>query len=76
VRAIGAQADVIVDLRELVFADSSLMLDLAMLSQRLRTRGGAILLRDAQPQIRKLIEMVGLDHLPGVTLEDSAPAVA
>ena len=76
VRAISAQADVIVDLSGLVFADSSLMLDLAMLSRRLRTRGGALLLQDAQPQIRTLIELVGLHRLPGVRLEGASPALA
>ena len=63
----------IVDLSELVFADTSLMLDLAMLSRRLRRRGGLILLQGAQPQIRTLIELVGLDRLPGVQLD---PAIA
>ena len=62
----------VVDLSELVFADTSLMLDLAMLSRRLRARGRAILLRGAQPQIMTLIELVGLDRLPGVRL-DVAP---
>ncbi len=72
-RAIGAQADVVVDLSELVFADTSLMLDLAMLARRLRVRGWAILLRNAQPQIRTLIEIVGLHRLPGVRLEGPSP---
>ncbi|HWC86034.1 MAG TPA: STAS domain-containing protein [Solirubrobacteraceae bacterium] len=71
-RAIRAQADVIVDLSELVFADTSLMLDLAMIARRLRTRGRALRLRGAQPQIKALIEMVGLHRLPGVRLEGSA----
>jgi anti-anti-sigma regulatory factor len=75
-RAISAQADVIVDLSGLVFADSSLMLDLAMLSRRLRTRGRALRLRGAQPQIWTLIELVGLHRLPGVRVEGPAPALA
>lgn len=66
----------VVDLNELVFADASLMLDLAMLARRLRARGSAILLRGAQPQIRTLIELVGLQRLPGVRLEGPAPALA
>jgi anti-anti-sigma regulatory factor len=76
VRAIAAQDDVVVDLTELVFADTSLMLDLAMLARRLRVRGRAILLRGAQPQIRKMIEIVGLHRLPGVRLEGPSPALA
>ncbi|HEY3726893.1 MAG TPA: STAS domain-containing protein [Solirubrobacteraceae bacterium] len=75
-RAIRAQADVIVDLSDLVFADSSLMLDLAMLARRLRTQGRALRLRDAQPQIRRLIEIVGLHRMPGVKLEGPATALA
>ncbi len=72
-RAFRAQADVTVDLSELHFADTSLIVDLAVLSRRLRRLGWAILLRGAQPQILALIEMVGLDRLPGVRLE-IAPA--
>ncbi|MEO6859488.1 MAG: STAS domain-containing protein [Solirubrobacteraceae bacterium] len=75
-RAIRAQADVIIDLTELVFADASLMLDIAVLARRLRTHGRAVLLRGAQPQIRTLIELVGLHRLPGIRLEGPAPAVA
>ena len=71
-RAFSAETDVIVDLTELAFADASLMVDLAMLSRRLRYRGRALMLRGAQPQIQRLIEIVGLDRLPGVRLESLA----
>jgi anti-anti-sigma regulatory factor len=43
-----------------------------MLSRRLRSRGRALMLRGPQPQIRRLIELVGLDRLPGVRLESLA----
>jgi len=76
VRAIGAKTDVIVDLSELVFADTSLMLDLAMVARRLRVRGSALRLRGAQPQIITLIELMGLHRLPGVRLEGPWPAHA
>jgi len=76
VRAFRSETDVTVDLSGLVFADASLMLDLAMLARRLRAHGAAILLRDAQPQIRTLIELVGLHRLPGVRLEGPSPALA
>jgi len=56
----------VVDLTELEFADPSFMVDLAMVARRLRKRGRKMLLRGAQPQIRRLIELVGLDRLPGV----------
>ena len=75
-RAIQARRDVIVDLTELAFADSSLMVDLAVLARRLRVSGAAIRLQGAQPQILRLIELVGLHRLPGVRLEGSSPALA
>lgn len=75
-RALRAQADVTVDLSELVFADASLMLDLAMLARRLRPHGRALVLRGPQPQIRTLIELVGLLRLPGISIEGTAPAFA
>jgi anti-anti-sigma regulatory factor len=57
-----------VDLSDLHFADPSLMIDLACLAQRLRAHGGTLMLRSPQPHIRTLIEMMGLDRLPAVTL--------
>ena len=45
------------------------MLDLAMLARRLRHAGQALIVRGAQPDIERLIELVGLDRLPGVTFE-------
>jgi anti-anti-sigma factor len=76
VRAIRAESDVVVDLSQLVFADSSVMLDLAMLARRLRVRGRQIRLRGAQPQILTIIQIVGLHRLPGVQLEGPSPALA
>jgi anti-anti-sigma regulatory factor len=66
---------VTVDLKDLSFADTSLMIDLAMLSNRLRRRGRALLLAGAQPQIMNLIETVGLHRLPGVQVVGAPPAV-
>jgi anti-anti-sigma factor len=73
-RAMKASADVIVDLSDLSFADSSLMLDLAMLARRMRKAGRRVRVTGAQPHIRRLIEIVGLHRLPGVVLDE--PAVA
>jgi len=70
-RAFRAQGDLVVDLTELVFADVSLMVDLAMLARRLRRRGRAMWLRGARPQIRFQIERTGLHRLAGVRLEGS-----
>jgi anti-anti-sigma factor len=66
--ALSAGRDVVVDLSELRFADSSLMVDLAVLGQRLRAEGRELLLRGPQPQIQKLIELMGLDRMPAVAL--------
>jgi anti-anti-sigma regulatory factor len=74
-RALRSEADLVVDLSELGFADSSLMLDLAMLARRLRTRGRLVRLRGAQPQIRQLIEIVGLHKLPGIAIDGPAGAL-
>jgi anti-anti-sigma regulatory factor len=52
------------------------MLDLAALARRLRTQGRALRLRGAQPQVRKLIEIMGLHRLPGVKLEGPMTALA
>ena len=67
-RAVKAPCDVVVDLSELAFADPSLIFDLAILAQRLRAGGRKLLLTGPQPHIVRLIEMVGLNHQPGVQL--------
>jgi anti-anti-sigma regulatory factor len=67
-----AERDVTVDLSELSFADSSLMLDLAMLARRLRLAGRRLVIRGARPHIQRLIEFVGVDRLPGVLVATPA----
>lgn len=64
----------VVELAELNWADPSLMLDFVMLARRLRAHGNTIAFLDAQPQIVALLELVGLDRLPGIRIEQSAPA--
>ena len=66
--ALKATRDVIVDLSELRFTDSSLMIDLACLAQRLRAQERVLWLSGAQPSVRRLIETVGLDRLAAVRL--------
>jgi anti-anti-sigma regulatory factor len=68
-RALAARTDVVVDLRELTFADSSLMLDLAIVARRLRISGRRLHLRNAQPQVWRVIETVGVNRLPGVVAD-------
>ena len=74
--ALAASRDVIVDLTELEFADPSLMIDLACLAQRLRARGRTLWLSAAQPNVRRLIETVGLHRLPAVRFVGALPALA
>jgi hypothetical protein len=52
------------------------MVDLAVLARRQRVQGQKLPLRDPQPQVKAVIVGVGLDRLPGVKLEGSAPALA
>jgi anti-anti-sigma regulatory factor len=73
-RALTTQSDVQVDLSELRFADTSLVLDLMMVARRLRQRGCAMALHDPQPQIWRLIELTGLNRLPGVQVTQAAAA--
>jgi anti-anti-sigma regulatory factor len=75
-RALKADEDVIVEMAELAFADPSLMVDLMMVARRLRPQGNGVVLRAPQPQIQRLIELVGLHRLPGVRVEGPAPALA
>ena len=70
-RALASKSDVVVDLTELTFADSSLILDLAIVARRLRRTGRKMLLRDPQPQVLRVLEVVGLNRLPGVAIEES-----
>jgi anti-anti-sigma factor len=74
-RAARACNGLIVDLSELAFADASFIVDLAMLARRLRLKGAKMWIRGAQPYIRRLIELVGLDRLPSVSVGEPAPAL-
>lgn len=73
-RALKAKADIVVDMSELSWADPSLMLDFVMLARRLRAQDRTMAFRGAQPQIVALLELVGLDRLPGIVIEQPAPA--
>jgi anti-anti-sigma factor len=66
--AIKARTDVVVDLRDLSYTDSSLLVDLAVLARRLRHNGRNLRLLGAQPQVQRLIERMGVDRLPAVAL--------
>jgi anti-anti-sigma regulatory factor len=76
VGALRAPADVVVDLGALAFADTSFMVDLAMLARRLRRRGRVLRVRQAQPPVTRLIELVGLHRLDAVQVEPPVPVRA
>ena len=44
-----------------------------MVARRLRQRDGQLRISGAQPQIHRLIEMVGLNRLPSVAIESASP---
>jgi anti-anti-sigma regulatory factor len=73
-RAFCARGILIVDLTELSFADPSFVVDLAMVARRLRHAGQRMVVRGAQPHIGTLIRLIGLDRLPGVTVEGAVAA--
>jgi anti-anti-sigma regulatory factor len=52
------------------------VLDLAIVARRLRRAGSLILVRSPQPQVWRVIEMVGMHRLPGVVVEGPTPAIA
>ena len=67
-----ARSDLVVDLSDCQFADSSVMLDLAMLARRLGKTGKCPRVEGARPHIQRLNELVGLDRLPGVLVATPA----
>jgi anti-sigma B factor antagonist len=75
-RALSVDRDLVVDMDGLTFADPSLMVDLAMVARRLNRSGRSLRVRSAAPQIRMLIELVGLNRLSGVTVDHGLPAAA
>ena len=62
----------VADCSKLEFADPSLMVDLAMVARRLQEHGRGLVFRGAQPQILTLIQLVGVERLPGVSVEPAA----
>ena len=53
------------------------MVDLVMVAGRLRKGGHRMVLHGPQPHIWRLIELVGLHRLPGVTVQRAgSPALA
>jgi anti-sigma B factor antagonist len=56
-------AEVICDLDLLRYVDSTGLSVLLMAHKRLESQGGALILRDPQPNVRRLFELTGVDAL-------------
>jgi len=52
------------------------MLDLAIVARRLRISGRRLHLRNAQPQVWRVIQVVGMHRLPGVVADGPTPVPA
>jgi anti-anti-sigma regulatory factor len=52
------------------------MIDLACLAQRLRAHERELWISGAQPEVRRLIEVVGLHRLPAVRVAGGRAALA
>jgi len=48
----------------------------AIIARRMRRTGRILRVHGPQPQVWRVIEMVGLHRLPGVVVEGPAPALA
>jgi len=75
-RALTQHTGVFMGFLELSCADRSVMLDLAMVARRLRKAGRRLHLRNAQPQVWRVIEVVGVNRLPGVVADEQTPLPA
>ena len=49
---------------------------MAIIARRMRRTGRILRVHGPQPQVWRVIEMVGLHRLPGVVVEGPAPALA
>jgi hypothetical protein len=56
--------------------ERSRILDLAIVARRLRRTGRLMRLRNPQPQVLRVIEVVGLHRLPGVAVDQPSRALA
>lgn len=68
VPASEGEGDVVLDLRELEFADSTGLRELIRCAQRLEHRG-RLVLRHPTPALQRFFEVTGLGRFPNVTIE-------
>jgi anti-anti-sigma factor len=67
--AIGTERDVLVDLREASFFDSTALAELIALYKRLNGAGHRVEALVGESNMRRLLELTSLDELLGVSLE-------
>jgi anti-anti-sigma factor len=67
--AVGTEGDVIVDLREATFFDSTALAELIALYKRLNAAGRRIEALVGESNMRRLLELTSLDSLLGVSPE-------
>jgi anti-anti-sigma factor len=65
--------DVVFDLRDVTFMDSSALKCLLYAHNRVGPRGGTVVVRNARPQVAKVIRLVGLDQTVQVHAASPAP---
>ena len=66
---VGSEGDVIVDLREATFFDSTALAELIALYKRLNTAGRRLEALVGESNMRRLLELTSLDSLLGVSPE-------
>jgi anti-anti-sigma factor len=62
------RGDLIVDLAELTFMDSTGIHAILQATERLEP-GGSVVLRSPRPEVMRVLEIAGLGDLPRVTIE-------
>ena len=59
----GAAVDVVIDLRDVSFMDSSGLGFMARLYRAAKERGGTATVTHAHPEVERVIRITGLDHI-------------
>ena len=65
--ALERAGEIVIDLAEVTFIDSSGLRSIALLARAVRERG--ILLRYPQDPVLRVLEMIDLEEIPGIRIE-------
>ena len=68
----GARDYLVLDVQQLTFIDSSGIRALVQLSTGMDHGGGALVLSNVSASVQRLLDIVGLEALPGITVENDA----